>query len=143
MADPLRVVIDPNVLVSATLTSGSPRRVVDLVRVGAVQMISCPQLHAELEGVLARERFLRWRTREQLDRYAADLRTMAHQVSDPVDVPSVTRDPGDDYLVALTALVRADVLCSGDADLTQLSDVPVLSPRALLDLVRSRESGSP
>lgn len=89
-------------------------------------MISCPQLHAELEGVLARERFLRWRTREQLDRYATDLRTMAHQVSDPVDVPSVTRDPGDDYLVALTALVRADVLCSGDADLTQLSDEPVL-----------------
>lgn len=139
MADPLRVVIDPNVLVSAALTSGPPRRVVDLVRVGAVQMISCPQLHAELEGVLARDRFLPWRTREQLDRYAADLRTIAYQVPDPLDVPAVTRDPNDDYLVALTAAVGADVLCSGDADLTQLTGVPVLSPQALLDHVRSRE----
>lgn len=102
-------------------------------------MISCPQLHAELEGVLARDRFLRWRTREQLDQYAADVRTIAYQVPDRLDVPAVTRDPNDDYLVALTAAVGADVLCSGAADLTQLTGVPVLSPQALLDHVRSRE----
>src|SRR3546814_8390611 len=98
-------------------------------------MISCPHLHGELEGVLVRDRFLRWRTREDLDRYVADLRVIAFQVPDPLDVPSVTRDPSDDYLVALAKAAKADVLCSGDGDLEDVNEVAVLSPRALVNRV--------
>jgi predicted nucleic acid-binding protein len=59
MAEPLRVVIDMNVLGSAAIADGAPRRIVELVAAGAVRMVTCPRLHDELEGVLARERFLR------------------------------------------------------------------------------------
>jgi uncharacterized protein len=132
----LRVVIDPNVLVSAAIAEGAPRHVVALAAAGAIQMVSCPGLHDELEGVLARDRFLRWRSREQLDRFAADLRVLAWQVPDPSDVSAVSRDPDDDYLVALVHSAGADVLCSGDADLAAVTEVEVLSPRALLDRLR-------
>lgn len=137
MAGPLRVVIDPNVLVSAVIAGGPPRQIVDLVAAGAIEMISCPRLHEELEGVLARDRFLRWRTREQLDRFTADIRMMAHHRADPQDVPAVTRDPNDDYLVALTVDADAEALCSGDADLADVTVVTVRTPRALLNHILS------
>lgn len=52
----LRVVFDPNVLVSAAIADGAPRQVIALVAAGATRMISCPRLHEEFEGVLARDR---------------------------------------------------------------------------------------
>lgn len=137
MAEPLRVVIDPNVLVSAAIANGAPRRIIEFTAAGLIQMISCPRLHEELEGVLARERFLQWRAREQLDQFVADLRVLAHQSPDPADVPAATRDPNDDYLVALARAAGADVLCSGDADLADVTVVSVRSPQALLDRIRS------
>lgn len=73
----------------------------DLASAGALRLVACPLLLDELDRVLARERFLRWRSRDQLDRFVADLRALADIVDDPTDVPSVTRDPDDDYLVAL------------------------------------------
>jgi putative PIN family toxin of toxin-antitoxin system len=133
MAEPLRVVIDPNVLVSAAIAGGAPRRIVELVAAGAIRMVTCPQLHDELEGVLARERFLRWRTREQLDRFVADISVLAHRLPDPTDVPAVSRDPNDDYLIALFRASEADVLCSGDGDLAAVDGLEVLSPRDLLN----------
>ena len=53
---------------------------------------------------------------------------------DPEVAPPVrSRDPGDDYLVALAAAARA-TLVSGDAHLLELRDaIPVLSPREFPD----------
>ena len=87
---------------------------------------------AELEVVLARDRFLRWRTREQLTRFVGDLRVLVRTMPDPTEVAAVTRDPNDDYLVALAVATGADVLCSGDGDFAEVADVTVLSPAQLI-----------
>lgn len=60
----------------------------------------------------------------------------------------MSRDPDDDYLIALARTARADALVSGDADLTDLdlTDLPVLTPRQFLeDLVAAlaREAAEP
>ena len=44
---------------------------------------------------------------------------------DPTEPSPVSRDPDDDYLVALADSVRADALVTGDADLLDLADPPV------------------
>jgi hypothetical protein len=58
-------------------------------------------------------------------------------VENPVIAEGVTRDPGDDYLVALAQAANVDHLVSGDKDLTSLTAAspPVLSPAAFLDLL--------
>jgi len=61
--------------------------------------------------------------------------------ADPVDVARLTRDPADDYLVALARDARAEAIVSGDADLLTLeaAEPPVLSPRAVVEqLARER-----
>jgi predicted nucleic acid-binding protein len=59
----------------------------------------------------------------------------ALMLRDPPDPVAVTRDPNDDYLVALAIAAQADALVSGDRDLTDLQDPPVsvLTPRTFLD----------
>lgn len=128
-----RVVVDPNVLVSAAIAGGNPQRILDLAASGAVRLIACPLLLDELETVLARDRFLRWRAREQLDRFVADIRALAEHVPDPLDVPAETRDPGDGYLVALARNSGVDVLCSGDTDFDEVTGIVVLTPAALVN----------
>ena len=59
-------------------------------------------------------------------------------VPDPIEPPPLrSDDAGDDYLIALAAREQARIV-SGDAHLLKMSDaIPVLSPRAALELIAS------
>jgi putative PIN family toxin of toxin-antitoxin system len=54
---------------------------------------------------------------------------------DPVDPPRISRDPNDDYLVALALASDAEAIVSGDRDLTRLrnSPVEVMTARQFVD----------
>lgn len=130
------LVIDPNVLVSGLIAQGPPAEVVDLVRYGEVRAAACPQLLAELEGVLRRPRFHRYVEADEIDAYLDVLRSLTAPQPDPEGVDDkACRDPNDAYLVALARQAGADALVSGDRDLTELDDPhpPVLTPAAVLD----------
>lgn len=57
------------------------------------------------------------------------------RLDDAEDVPAVTRDPHDDYLVALARASAADVLVPGDRDLLdrEVAAVEVLAPREFVE----------
>jgi predicted nucleic acid-binding protein len=70
----------------------------------------------------------------------AELRHHAVVVEDPGEVEAgLTRDPDDDYLVALARAGGADVLVSGDPHITGIAGLepPVLTPRELLEILES------
>lgn len=133
-----RVVIDPNVFVSAAITArGATAAVIDLIDAGVVVPIVCPTLVDELAGVLSREKFRAWIGPQQVAAFIAELQRMGERVEDPSEIPRVSSDPDDDYLFALAREFRADALVSGDSDLTDLTveGLAVLTPRQLLDAV--------
>ena len=131
----LRVVLDPGVLISALLSPrGTPTRLYLLWLSGEFELVVCPHLIEELEGVLRRPKFRDLVTPDEVDEFVDVIRRGAITVENPVVAEGVTRDPGDDYL-AQSADV--DYLVAGDKDLTSLATVspPVLSPAALLDIL--------
>ena len=128
-----RIVVDPGVLFSAALSPmGNPSRIIEAVRSGRVVLIVSPHLLAELDSVLGRPKI-----ETKLDPGALSVLrhvlAAAPAAEDPVAVP-VSRDPKDDYLVALARQAGADCIVSGDADLTVLDDLepPMRSPAAFL-----------
>jgi putative PIN family toxin of toxin-antitoxin system len=135
----LRAVLDFGVIVSGALTGGGPPgRILDRWRAGELDIVVSPSLLAELDRVLVYERIRRRVPREDAQELVAELRHHAVVVEDPVEVEAgVTRDPGDDYLVALARSAGADVLVSGDAHVTEVSGLepPVLTPRELLEIL--------
>jgi len=130
------VVLDTNIFVSALLVpSGLARRVVQAGVDGEFGYAVCPTLLAELGGVLRRPRVATAVVASE--DFVADVQLAARVEPDP-DVLPVSRDPKDDYLVALAVAVRADHLVTGDADLPELDDppVPITSLRSFADLLR-------
>ncbi len=131
-----RVVVDPGVFVSALIApKGTPAQLLDLLLEQRFELVVSPRLLAELTGVLLRDRFRRYVTAAEVRELVADLAAVATVIRDPPDPVAITRDPHDDYLVALAVAAQADALVSGDRDLTDLQDSPVsvLTPRTFLD----------
>ena len=131
-----RVIVDPGVLVAALISrTGTPARLLLQWLEGAFDLLVSPRLLSELDAVLAREQFRRYFTVRQSSAFVALLQERGVFVPDPESDTPRTRDPEDDYLVALAESASADVIVSGDKDLTELVNpsVPVLTPRDLLD----------
>jgi putative PIN family toxin of toxin-antitoxin system len=133
----VRAVVDPNVIISALLSpAGSPARVLRCWLAGAYELVVSPLLLEELERALAypkiRERVTSTEAQELVDL----LRAEAALREDPIDEPPVrSPDPGDDYLIALSAASQA-IIVSGDRHLLDLGDnTPVYSPAAFLALI--------
>lgn len=135
----LRVVFDPNVLVSAVISPDGPSaEALDAWRDGEFDLIVSPKLLDELEDVLQRAKFRIYASPEQVSAYIEALASEALAFDDPGDPPRVSPDPDDDYLIALARTAGADLLVSGDKHLTGLADPPVrvMTPRDLLRLLR-------
>ncbi|MDQ3400446.1 MAG: putative toxin-antitoxin system toxin component, PIN family [Chloroflexota bacterium] len=128
----MRAVLDPNVLIAALLSpTGPPARLLVRWLAGDFELVVSPQLLAELSRALA---YPKLRTRISGDEATAFVDLLARTASpatDPGDIPRRSRDPGDDYLIAL-AERSAAVLVTGDSDLLVLKDLPVRSPAAFL-----------
>ena len=132
----MRVILDPNVLVSAVTAQGVSADLLERwLTDRPFEVVVCPILIAELRDVLARPKFRRWIRAEEATAFVDLLEREGEPWMDPVEVPPATGDPKDDYLVALHRSCQADLLVSGDADLLDLAadDVTVLTPGALLE----------
>jgi putative PIN family toxin of toxin-antitoxin system len=127
------------VLISALLSPrGAPARLYLLWLGGEFELVVCPHLLEELEGVIRRPKFHDLVTPNAVEEFVDVIRRGAITVENPVIAEAVTRDPGDDYLVALAQAANVDHLVSGDKDLTSLAATvspPVLSTAAFLDLL--------
>lgn len=92
---------------------------------------------------MARETFRRYFTYEEALEYILWLREGGRLYHEG-EIRALSRDPNDDYLLALAKSSGADYLVSGDPDLQELEgeDLPkVVSPREFVDLIRSGTDG--
>lgn len=136
----IRVVLDPNVIVSAAIGregASPPSQTIKLWYEGVIEVVASPTLLSELSAVLARPKLRRYVTPAEAERIVASLQAEALIVPDPALEPGLTADPRDDYLVALARAAGVTALVSGDRHLTELDDPrpPVWTPRMLVERV--------
>jgi len=130
----VRAVLDPNVIISALLSpAGAPARILRAWVAGAFELIASPALLAELGRALAYPKLRERIPAREARAVVAWLRATAVVVADPREPRSIrSRDPGDDYLIALAEREHA-VLVSGDEHLLALSDrIPVFDAAGFL-----------
>jgi putative PIN family toxin of toxin-antitoxin system len=131
------IVFDTNVFVAAvTSREGVSARLLLAARAGRFQLVVSPLLLDELSDVLARPKFRRYLSIEDAHRFVDAVRELAVLVDDPPEGDDpITDDPDDDFLVLLAEVAEADIVVSGDPDLTALQrpGLVVMTPRALLE----------
>lgn len=128
----IRLVVDPGVLVSALIgRSGSPPDVVLQAWIDdRLELIVSPLLIQELRLVVLRPKFRKWFDEATGRQLVARMERHATVLPDPVRTSPLTRDPDDDYLVALARSAEATAIVSGDRDLLVLegNDPPIWTP---------------
>ncbi|MEW6581141.1 MAG: putative toxin-antitoxin system toxin component, PIN family [Actinomycetota bacterium] len=109
-----RVVLDPNVIVSALIAPcGTSRQAVDAALADDTDLILTAQWLREISEVVARSRFRRWFSAQSAESLVAELWRGGIVVDDPVRFAPLGPDPDDDYLLALAGANDA-VLVTGD-----------------------------
>ncbi len=130
----LRGVLDNNVLVSAALLSGVPRKAFDKLLDNGTVLVSVPVL-LELADVLNREKFDKYVTHDERMRFMVSFLKVA-EIVEISETITACRDSKDDKLLELAVCGNVDVLVTGDKDLLVLNPfrgVEIITPREFLD----------
>ena len=140
----LRAVVDPNVFISAQISSlGHPARIARAADRGIFELVVSERLLSELHDVLMRPRFRRHMTEREVENLVEDLREKGINAEEGEIRCMVPGDPKDDYLVALARAPGAGYLVSGDPHLTAASldaaTVTVLTPRRFSEMLEESD----
>jgi uncharacterized protein len=130
------VVVDTNVLISALVGHGRPRRLVRELLLKD-EVVSSPQLLAELFDVLSRGQFSDL-DREQRRKFISILLKNVSVVTIKRLVKSVTIDPDDDVVLSTACEGRASHIVSGDRHLLAIGrfrGVRIISVSEMLELI--------
>lgn len=101
---------------------------------GEFELVVSALVVAEVERALSYPKIRARVPADTAPQFVSALLRLADVADDPESAPTVpSRDPGDDYLIAVAEAERA-TLVSGDRHLLDLrKSIPVLSPREFLD----------
>ncbi|MEJ7788126.1 MAG: putative toxin-antitoxin system toxin component, PIN family [Solirubrobacteraceae bacterium] len=132
----MKAVCDTNVLVSAFIAGGPPRRVLEAARDGAIELV-LPEIALE---ELARTLLAKLGAgRNELVAYVEILAETAATAPSPSGA-EVTQSPADDATLACAVAESADALVTGDRrhllPLDNHHNVRILAPQALLAELR-------
>ena len=115
----MRVVIDTNVLISATFWPGKPKQLLNQVRRGAITFLTSEILLAELKEVLTREDKPFKLSAEESERVLGAIRNLA-EIIEPHSSVTVCRDDADNRVLECALDGRADWIITGDRHLLEL-----------------------
>ena len=117
----MRGVADTNTIVSALLWGGAPAEILAAAREQRITLFTSAALIAELEEVLAREKFATRiaRVSSTVADLVAGYRDLVQLVR-VTDISPVSRDPDDDQVIACAVAAEADLIVTRDKDLLTL-----------------------
>ncbi len=136
----IRAVLDPNMLVSAPISpNGTPARVLKAAEEKEFEFPVSERLLSETGVVLMRDKFRRYASVEEAQAHVRRVREVGVSAVEG-EIVSVSPDPKDGYLVALTLASQADYLVSGDPHLLGMTgETTVVSPRAFLEILENAQ----
>jgi uncharacterized protein len=140
----VRVVADTNTVVSAFLWGGAPADILTAAREQRLTLFTSAALIAELEDVLAREKFAERiaQVGSNITDLLAGYRALAQLVRTTAMAP-VSRDPDDDQVLACALAADAGLIVTRDQDLRTLDPfrtIRILPAREALALIAQPRS---
>jgi len=132
----VRVVVDTNVLVSALIVGGKPRRLLLKLQEEHTVILS-RQIAAELADVLTRDKFMV--KTSQIERFLSVLVRKSKIVSTHSCFKVVSEDPDDDEVLNTAYSGKADYIVTGDKHLLALKEfkrIEIVNVTQMLEILR-------
>ena len=128
----MRLVLDTNVVASALLWGGIPRRLLQAGNERRIHLFTSIPMLEELTDILGRRKFEKkiaasgFSVEGLIDRYA-ELASLVQPTAIP---PTILEDPDDDHVLACALVAHADMIVSGDhhlLDVKIFSGIPIVT----------------
>lgn len=133
----LRVVLDTNILVSAVIHNGNPRKLFKMGIVGKYQILSSREILDELSAVLLRPKFKM--TRGDIINIISALIESVENIRITSNFQVVSRDPDDNIIINTAHDGNADYIVSGDKDVMNLKSfhkIKIVSVNEMLKILK-------
>jgi uncharacterized protein len=142
---PLRLVLDTNIVVAGLLWNGPPRRLIEWAIEGeAVELFSSPVLLDELAHTLGYSKFA-----ARIQTFATNIEALVGQYTAlvslvmPASVPRVVvNDADDDHVIAAAVAARAELIVTGDRKhllpIGTHQGIAIVTAREVVDRIEAR-----
>jgi putative PIN family toxin of toxin-antitoxin system len=134
----MRIVIDTNVLISATFWTGKPKQLLNKVRRGQVTFITSETLLEELKEVLTREDKPFKLSEEKAERVVTTMRDLAEIVQTKSHL-TVCQDEMDNRVIECAIDGRPECIVSGDLHLLGLKSFKNVKIMTASEFLRDSE----
>jgi len=109
----MRVVIDTNDYISALIGKKHREKIETIILNTKIEILADSVLFQEIEDVARRDKFKKYVTKRQIDNFISLLRKRLTPIITK-SVINVSKDPDDNFLLALAFDGQADFLITGD-----------------------------
>lgn len=131
-----KVVLDTNVFISAILTRGQPRKVVEMARKGTIELAVSEAILGAIERIL---RLKLHRADWEIDAILRGIRDISTFVSPGQRLTVITADDADNRVLECAVAAKANYIVSGDTrhllPLKTFEDISIVSPAGLCKLM--------
>jgi len=131
----MRVVLDTNILISAIVFGGNPRKLLEAILRGEPKLFLSDYILNELSGVLQRPKF--GFPPDVIRSIIAELNAIGNIVTPSVRIRKIKEDPSDNRILECAVEANADYIISGDTHLLNQKvyrNVKVISPAEYLKI---------
>lgn len=143
----LRVLIDTNIFISYLLKSDEETtitRIIEAAFENKYTLLLPHEVIAELDRKLSEKKYLASRiTKEEAQEFTELLTMIAEEIpAITEEIPRVSSDKKDDYLLAYALVGKADYLVSGDEILQKINEVEnitIVSPAEFLIILNKKD----
>ena len=132
----LRVVLDTNILISAIVFGGKPRKILEAVFQEKIQICLSQAITDELTEVLRRQEFT-FRT-DMVHNLVTEVLAIAEYVEPLQQIRAIPEDPDDDRILECAVAAGALYIITGDRHLLKLiryEDIEIVNADQFLDLL--------
>jgi uncharacterized protein len=147
----MRVLIDPNLFVSYLLTPSSDSSVNTIVKdalSGRFTLLLPQAIIEELAQTTIGKKYLAQQIPlKRINDTVSTLLQVAEVIPEITEeMPAVTTDPKDDYLIAYALVGEADYLVTGDIShllpIKKISEVQIVNPKQFIEVISNQEGKS-
>lgn len=131
-----RLLLDTNIYISAIFFGGKPKEIIELARVGKIDLVISEYILWEIREVLRRK----FKAPDsKLNIIERDILSIAKVIKTPLRFDVVSRDPADNAILAGAVEGRVDAIVTGDNDLLVLkkyNNLLIMTPAEYLRRIK-------
>ena len=130
----LKITVDTNTLISATITKGNEFELLRLARLGRIKLILSPQILKEFKEVISRPKF--GFSQEQINNALKQIINVSSIVMPSIKVNIIKDDPEDNKILECAVSGKVDYIVSGDDHLLKLKEYKGIKIVRTMDILK-------